>query len=444
MPGRLSFMHMRIIATVMVLVTNIQLVGAQSPDTAVLPTLDVPTATSSAADGHAPAKYAGFLRCPFLDQPVAANAEDAELLEARACRSPRYWLRAEFMIWWIKTAHFPPLVTTGDSTDRAPGSLDSPSTSVLFGGPGMDFRDRKGGRFAGGAWLDDEQIYGVDARYFFLGGRSINQSFVSAGNPIVATPFFNVNTGLQDSSLATFPGVTSGQIAVNAPTFLQGAEMNLTGALVLMNSCRIDGLVGFRYVNLQEGLQITETSLVTLAPQYVGLVPFNGNTITVNDSFETHNSFFGGQIGARAEWNHKRWSLTLETKVALGVSHEVVSIHGFTGIDTQPATFTNGGLFAVSSNSGQYSRNVLAVIPEAELSLGYQLTNHVRVFAGYNFLYWSNVVRPGDQVDTNVNPNLVPSSMTFGAAGGPARPAFNGRSTDFFAHGANVGMEFRW
>jgi hypothetical protein len=348
------------------------------------------------------------------------------------------------MIWWMKTARFPPLVTTGDPTDRAPGSLDSPNTSILFGGPGMDYRDRKGGRFSAGIWLDDEQTWGLDARYFFLGGRSIHASFVSPGSPVVATPFFNVNTGLQDSSLATFPGVTSGQIAVDAPTFLQGVEANLTGALVVMDRFRLDALVGFRYLNLQERLQITETSLVTLAPQYVGLVPFNGNTITVNDSFETHNAFYGAQIGGRFEWNYKRWVLSLEGKVALGATHQAVSIHGFTAIDTQPATFVNSGLLAVASNSGNFTRNVFAVVPEAELSIGYQLTDHIRVFAGYNFLYWSNVVRPGDQVDTSVNPDLVPTSATFGATGGPARPAFSFRSTDFFAHGAHVGMEIRW
>src|SRR5262249_58005139 len=49
-----------------------------------------------------------------FERPVAANAEDAELLEATTHRTPRLWVRAEFMIWWIKPANFPPLVTTGD------------------------------------------------------------------------------------------------------------------------------------------------------------------------------------------------------------------------------------------------------------------------------------------------------------------------------------------
>ena len=228
----------------------------------------------------------------------------------------------------------------------------------------MDFFDRKGGRFSGGYWLDDEQTWGLDAGYFFMAGRAINHSFVSPGNPVLANPFLNVNTGVPDASLVTFPGVMSGQIAVDAPSFLQGAEANLSAVFWRGEHFRLEALAGFRYLNLSEGLHIEETSLVTLAPQFVGLVPFDGNTIALSDRFDAHNHFYGGQVGVRAELQYKRFTLGVLGKVALGVSHEVVSIRGSTSIDTQPATFSNGGLYAVSSNSGQFTRNVFAVVPE--------------------------------------------------------------------------------
>jgi Putative beta barrel porin-7 (BBP7) len=375
---------------------------------------------------------------------VAASAEDAEIYEAATRKADRIWIRTEYLVWWIKSANFPPLVTSGEFTDARPGALDSLSTNVLFGRNGMDFQDRGGGRFTGGWWLDDEQKWGMDAGYFFLSGRSLGQGFTSSGSPVLATPFFNVNSGLQDSSLVTFPGVMTGRVVVDAPSFLQGAEANLTAAFWQTEHVRLEALVGFRYLNLNEGLHINATSLVELAPQFVGLVPLDGNTITVSDFFDTRTQFYGGQMGMRAEVRRKRWILELLGKVALGVSHETVSIRGFTGIDTQPATSANGGLFAVSSNSGQFSRNVFAVVPEVGLNLKFELTDHIRIFGGYSFLYWSNVVRPGDQVDTAVNLNLVPTSMTFGAAGGPSRPGFAFHSTSFFAHGANFGVEFRY
>ena len=384
-----------------------------------------------------------FFSATIEGKAIAENAEDAEDLEAMTRKQPRIWIRAEYMNWRIKAANFPALVTSGSFADPMPGALGADNTRVLLGGSGTNFFDRRGGRFSVGWWLDEEQILGVDASYFFLGGRSINRIFVSAGEPVLATPFLNVNTGSPDASVAAFPGITSGQIAVNAPSFFQSAELNVTALLWQTERFRLEGLAGFRYVNLNEGLHLTETSLVTLAPQFIPLFPFNGNTITLSDSFDTRNHFYGGQIGTRAELHLKRWTFDILTKVAVGVSHETIAIRGFTGIDTQPATAVNAGLFAVSSNSGQFSRSTFAAVPEVGVNLGFQLTDHIRIRAGYTFLYWSNVARPGDQVDTGVNPNLVPTFMNPGTAG-PARPTFAFRGTDFFAHGANVGLEVRY
>jgi len=357
---------------------------------------------------------------------------------------PRFWARGEFMIWWIKSSNFPPLVTSGDFSDSVPGGLGSQGTSVLFGNETRDFFDRKGGRFSAGWWLDDDHRWGVDASYFFINGRAISASFESPGSPVLANPFFNVHTGVPDASLVTFPGIMSGQIGVEAPSFLQGAEANFTAAILHREHLRIDGLVGFRYLNLREGLYIDETSVVDLAPQYVGLIPLNGNTIVVSDQFDTNNHFFGPQLGLRAEWQHKRWFLGGSAKVALGVTRQVVTIGGSTFIDTQPAFASPGGLFAVSSNSGRFSRSAFGVVPEAGVNLGFHLTDNIRLFAGYTFLYWNSVARPGDQVDTNVNLNFVPSSTTFGAAGGEDRPAFSFRPSAFFAHGVNMGLELRY
>jgi hypothetical protein len=200
-----------------------------------------------------------------------------------------------------------------------------------------------------------------------------------------------------------------------------------------------------RYLNLSEALNINAVSIVDLAEQYKGLgIPFDGNTINVRDSFDTRNHFYGGQLGTRVELEYKRWTLDLSGKVALGVSHQIAKVHGSTTIDTTPTFQQNGGLFAVSSNSGRFTNHAFAVAPEASFTLKFRLTERLQLFGGYSFFYWSRVARPSDQVDTTVNPNFVPTSTTFGASGGPQRPAFNFRSTDFFAHGANFGFEFRY
>ncbi len=374
---------------------------------------------------------------------VAEDAVAAEDLDVP--RTPRAWFRGEFLLWWIKPANFPPLVTTGPFTDLRPGALDSLETQILFGQSGMDFQDRTGGRFTLGYWIDDWQIWHVNAGYFFVRGRSIGQGFTSPGAPVLATPFFNANLGSQDSSLITFPGILSGDVVIDAPSFLQGADMNLAAKLWDSDWLLWEASAGFRWLNLNEELNINAVSLVDLAPQFLGFgIPFNGNTISVRDTFETRNNFYGGQVGSRVELTRKRFALDLFGKVALGVSHQITKIRGSTGIDTQPAIAQNAGLFAVATNSGRFTHSSFAVVPEVGFNLKFQLTERLQLIGGYSFLYMSRVMRPGDQVDTVVNPNFVPTSATFGAAGGPTRPAVPFRTTDFFAHGANFGVEFRY
>lgn len=74
-----------------------------------------------------------------------------------------------------------------------------------------------------------------------------------------------------------------------------------------------------------------------------------------------------------------------------------------------------------------------------QVNLGYNITDHVRVFVGYDFLYLSNVIRAGDQVNLNVNPNRF-----LGISGGPANSPFAFHTSDYWAQGLNFGLEFRW
>jgi hypothetical protein len=135
--------------------------------------------------------------------------------------------------------------------------------------------------------------------------------------------------------------------------------------------------------------------------------------------------------------------------VALGGTRQEVDIAGGQ-VRTPPGGPSQallGGLLAVNSNIGQRSRNEFSVVPEVGLNVGYQVTDHIRAFVGYNFLYWSNVVRPGDQIDRVVDVNRVPAFLPAGVTAPPVfppRPAPLFRDTDFWAQGANVGLEYRW
>ena len=260
---------------------------------------------------------------------------------------------ASICFWFTKDANFPALVTTGATTDARPGALGQPNTVVMFGEGGQDYFNRSGARFFAGYWLDDEHRWGVEAGYFFIAGISVGQNFASAGSPVLARPFFNTSAG-NDSEIIAYPGITNGNVMVTTGSFLQGVELNLTSTMYQSSDrrFRLEGLVGFRYLNLNESLNINEYDNVAVSRQYAGLgIPFAGDNIAITDSFTTRNDFYGAQLGGRAEFQYKRLSLELLGKVALGCSNEVVNIQGTTNITGQPTQ--PAGLLAIASNSGR-------------------------------------------------------------------------------------------
>jgi hypothetical protein len=105
---------------------------------------------------------------------------------------------------------------------------------------------------------------------------------------------------------------------------------------------------------------------------------------------------------------------------------------------------TTGGLLAVpGANIGRFSRNEFSVVPQVGLNVGYQLCDNIQIFGGYTCLYWTNVVRPGGQIDPVLDVNRIPN---FG--GGPAatsnRPVVPFADSTFWAHGVSAGVRLSW
>jgi hypothetical protein len=386
-------------------------------------------------------------------------------------------VKVEYLLWWIKDSHVPALITTGlPGATALPGVLGQPGTTVLFGGPDVDNQVRSGGRFTGGCWLNNCQTIGLEGSYFFLGPRSVRFDGVSSGalgSAMIARPFFDVISGIQNAQLVAFPGIASGEIHLSSSSRLQGADLNMLcipcrtpccdtcadqaccpGDTAMHNTHRntcggsnywVSLMGGFRYLQLDEGLGITESSRVN--PDLPAGSPlFGGSTITIADQFDTHNYFFGPQIGAQAEFCCGRVFVDVLGKVALGATHEVVDIHGSTAITSPAGTtvVTPAGFLASESNSGHFTRDVFAVVPELGIDVGFQITGYLRASVGYTFLYWSSVVRPGDQVDVGLSGTQIPTDTRFNPQAGPARPAVPLRDTGFWAQGINFGLAFRY
>jgi Putative beta barrel porin-7 (BBP7) len=346
---------------------------------------------------------------------------------------------AEYLLWWTQGQRVPPLLTTGTAASN--GILGAPGTVVLYGGDTIGTGARSGGRFTLGFWMDDEKNTAVEGTFLFLAQRSFSFAANSSMYPLLARPFFNLNTGTEFREAATTPGVSVGQVAFDNPSRLWGAELNLRCNLCCGCWGRLDLIGGFRYLELDEAINITESLIALPGSSFP-----SGSNIVVSDRFGTRNQFYGAQTGLDYEISRGRWSLDLRGKLALGETHQDVNIGGNQVIVTPNGAVTtaNGGLLALASNSGHFVRDRFAVMPELGVTLGYQVKDWCRLTLGYNFLYWSSVVRPGDQIDRVIDVSQIPNSGLNTPSTGFARPTATVRDTGFWAQGINFGVEFRY
>jgi hypothetical protein len=356
------------------------------------------------------------------------------------------YLTGEYLLWWIKPDRIPPLVTTGSVADGAnAGVLGLPGTAELFGGS-VDGGPLSGARFMAGYWLDDCTGKALEFGGFFLGPRSDHFFASSALFPVLARPFFNLNQNVNAVEQVAFPGRSTGNINVVAPSDLWGLEANLQCKLCCGNTCgcdwRTNALVGVRYLNLHESISITEM----VQGEAGAPPPFTNAMSSGIDLFSTRNQFYGGQVGLQSCWQSGRWSLDLKGKLALGVTEQELDINGSQRITNPsgPVSSLPGNLLALNSNIGHFSQNRFSVVPELGVNLGYHLLPNLRCFVGYNLLYWSSVLRPGGQIDTSIDITRIPN---FQAPPGTQpvpglHPAPLLKTTDFWAQGLVFGIEF--
>ena len=354
---------------------------------------------------------------------------------------PRFYARGEYLLWWIQGQSAPVLATTSSPSDF--GVLGAPTTQVLFGGNNIGGNSPfSGGQFTVGYWLGCDQTKAVEITGFFLGSRAANFTTNSSMNPVIGRPFVEANNGQETAQLTSLPQVTTGTLAIHAPTSLWGLGANLRCLLCCGCNYRITALAGFRNVNLDESLTITETIQgLPTAPQ-----PFTNQMITVNDSFATQNHFYGGNLGADVRYYWGRWSVDVRGQVALGDNAQILDISGSQRFVSPTGVVQNftGGLLALPSNIGHFTNNAFSVIPQMGVNIGYQILPNLRGFVGYNFLYWSNVIRPGTSIDRVLDvtqiPNFPLNPEPAPVAGQHPAPVFH--EVGFWAQGISFGLEF--
>jgi Putative beta barrel porin-7 (BBP7) len=360
-----------------------------------------------------------------------------------------FWADPEYLLWSVKKADVPvPLV----ATNALNGPLQTSPPMILFGDNKIDYGTYSGGRLMLGTWFDPRDIFGVEIGGFLLEERKFHFSVASdpQDNPILGIPFFDATRGFENLAVISFPGLSTGRIDIESSSRLFGGEANARLNYVSGENLRVDVVTGFRYLGLDEDLMITtQNSPVPGKGIALGGVAFFGNAIiTTIDHFVTRSDFYGGQIGTEIEYRCGPVFLNVAGKLGLGDTHETVIVTGVSNLSSGPSqvlkTF-QGGILALPSNIGQVNDDSFTVVPEVDVKLGYQFNRNISAFVGYTFLYWSDVVRPADQINRVINGEQVPSFVQFGGAlPTHPEPIPNLTRTDFWAQGVSFGMRLEF
>ncbi|MFO0929438.1 MAG: BBP7 family outer membrane beta-barrel protein [Gemmataceae bacterium] len=349
-------------------------------------------------------------------------------------------VQAEYLLWWTKGPSVPPLLTTSDPD--ALGMLDAPSTRILSGGKHANLSTLSGFRWS--TFLLLTHNVGVDFGGFLLQPQSVRSSFHSDANgtPLLALPYIDPNGTFENAAVLASPATQTGSFTSRLSSLLWGGEVNGVYRLPLRGHWTVNLTTGFRYLNLHDELNVDSALTLTTTPGlFAGRDVPVGSTIAAFDAFDTRNEFYGGQVGCQVEWYHGPFSINARGKVALGDTVQSLTIAGSSVLNpgSPNAPSVPGGFYALPSNTGRISRNVFSVVPEVGVNVGCLMTRNIGLSLGYNFLYWSNVIRASEQVDRHINVTQVPSFDT-GIRNGANMPTAAYRSTDFWAHGVNISL----
>ncbi len=285
----------------------------------------------------------------------------------------RFYGAVDYILWWTEKDRPVPTLTGGTGNVLLPGTVD-------FGA-----LVRNGERATLGTWLDQQQTVGLEIGGFWVGDRSPGEKY-------------------QEGDVGVHPQLHSQ---------MSGVDAALRTEIYRGTWAHLDLLTGVRYLDYDEDLNIAQRDFTTEA--------------VTSDRFGTHNRFYGGDLGAEMEMHYQKGFVDLWGKAALGVNDEALDVNGTTFNNGQ---LLPGGLLVSPLMAGRYHRDQFAVVPEFGADVGYHLTQHLRVTAGYTFFYLSNAVRPGEQIDA--------------LYGTPKAADFTVHSSDLWVQGLNLGLEFRF
>ena len=417
-----------------------------------------------------------LLFCLLFIGNIKLYAQECDECYPESC----FWLSSEYIGWTIKDNPLPiPLITTASFDDPIPGAIGQPGSHVVLGNKDISMEWQNGFQILSGMWLNEQKNIGLEGSYFLLPTTTKDQSLSTTGLPgsiNYAVPIFDVTgvfglNGIPGETIFILPGPLfggpgfQGIFNLKLSSKFQGAEINGLLHIAEWNNVQLEGLAGFRWLQLEESLTFTGLT------QSVPGLPFPG-FYNFEDQFKTSNNFYGGQVGLRTRFLWRDFNFMAAAKTGLGVMGERVAISGvsqtsggnlFFSTSGTAQTILPGGIFAQLTNIGIHNKQEMTALFETSLRGSYTVSNNIEISIGYNFLWVSHVARPGDQIDRKINPTLTalanasrdtvgtgPGPIPFGvpgaapAASGPGNPREVFKTTDFWAQGLTIGLTFKY
>jgi len=314
----------------------------------------------------------------------------------------RWWVNPSLELAWLPTPAAPGTVRLR-VPDGNGGSIPGPLVPV--GGRTPD-SFQGGFGLSLGRFLGEAHKHAIESNFFLLGGTDTTFNGTAPGM-LVLFPQGESESSPQVVVLpAGVAGNTVGTFPVTLSTWFVGADVNYRHNLFCGLGGRLDVLAGYRFAYLQDEV-------------YLGDVPDPGKDHHRDNRAMTTTPFNGGQVGVAGEVRSNGWYASGTAKMAFGVVTPEVTASGlFVGAEgVTPAGYARLAALADSP------KMQFAVLPTVNLTVGRQLREHTRVFAGYSFQYLSRVARLGDILDAGA------TSVSL---------------SDFWVQAVNLGMEFRY
>lgn len=371
----------------------------------------------AAFDAPAPKPARDPFAATLYDAATAADphplpATDLPERAARACadRHPcfRTWLVAEYVLGRTRGPNVSPLVTTGPAAAGAlAGAPGQPLTVPLFGGKPLLNDWRSGVRAEAGVWLDRDHTVALAGRFVTLFSAREGASAGPAAGVVNVPQVFAVNgVATQVPVFVSFPGLTAGSVLAGTRTTYTGGDLNVRLLLDRGAAHRAELIAGYRQMYLGDSLTLNFDATGT--GQAVALRGRN--------AVGSRNDFFGPQLGLLCSTGRGPLALEAQAATALGAtvadldfarsfaSSGSLSVPATTAalvgqgvpaataaqLAQQLAAATNQPLSdAATSNTVTY----FGVVAEVGVRARWQVTDAVRLNAGYGFVYWNNVRR---------------------------------------------------